>query len=181
MKRWNTLPEQRKSSLLKEYPGTAKLVSDISSAKSDFVKILATTDPIIRQFVEDFAIPLNAAIKPYAGTPSTLSKVAGAVWDAMCDAPDELGRLLVPGYEAWADGGSGEEIVSSACGDIALTVCGGKVIKVVGKGLKKFVRRLPLENQINRIYRRLQQVFARLGDKPNKILEKCWVKTSGIR
>ena len=137
MKHWDTIPEQRKSSLLKEYPDTAKLVCDISSAKSDFAKILATTDPIIRQFVEDFVIPLNAAIKPYAGTPSTLSKVAGAVWDAMCDAPDELGRLLVPGYEAWADGGSGEEIVSSACGDIALTVCGGKVIKVVGKGLNK--------------------------------------------
>jgi hypothetical protein len=53
---------------------------------------------------------------------------------------------MVPGYAAYADGGSVEEIVTSAGSDLILTYCGGKAIKLTYQGLKyasaKFVQTL---------------------------------------
>ena len=42
-------------------------------------------------------------------------------------------HLLIPGYSAYADGGSPKEVIQSAGSDIILTYCGGKLVKLVWK------------------------------------------------
>ena len=51
-------------------------------------------------------------------------------------AAETFNRLMIPGYEAWADGGTTTEVVTSAGSDIVLTLIGGKAIKVACKGTK---------------------------------------------
>ena len=51
-------------------------------------------------------------------------------------AMDTLDRFLIPGYSAWADGGDTVEVISAAGSDIALTLIGGKLIKVAWTGTK---------------------------------------------
>ena len=45
-------------------------------------------------------------------------------------------RMMIPGYSAWASGGNAVEVISSAGSDIALTLVGGKLIKVAWTGTK---------------------------------------------
>ena len=51
-------------------------------------------------------------------------------------AMDTLDRFLIPGYSAWADGGDTVEVISATGSDIALTLIGGKLIKVAWTGTK---------------------------------------------
>ena len=42
-------------------------------------------------------------------------------------------HLMIPGYSAWADGGSPKEIIQFAGSDIILTYCSGKLVKLAWK------------------------------------------------
>ena len=75
-------------------------------------------------------------------------------------------RLLIPGYSAWADGGDAVEVISSAGSDIALTLIGGKVIKVAWTGTKTLYngakalgRALTAEKQIIRCTPRQSELY----------------------
>lgn len=90
----------------------------------------------MRQFVNDFAIPVTTISTMYKGTSLRLKQVADKVASYMYEVADGFNRLMVPGYAAYADGGSVEEIVTSVGSDLILTYCGGKAIKLSYQGAK---------------------------------------------
>ena len=133
---WNIMLYQKQQSIRNQYPGIDNVAKSISSIKYDFANVLSKTTPEMRQFVNDFAIPVTTISSMYKGAPSPLSKSSDAITAYLYKIADGFNRAMIPGYSAYADGGSVEEIVTSAGSDLILTYCGGKAIKIGYQGLK---------------------------------------------
>lgn len=131
--KWYGLGSKRWDVIEKEYPGVWSVAYNIDKVKSDFRNVLFKTTPEVRQFVNDFAIPI-ATMR--TGAPSRLRQVAEKISEYLFEIADGFNRAMIPGYSAYADGGSVEEIVTSAGSDLILTYCGGKAIKLSYQGLK---------------------------------------------
>lgn len=92
---------------------------------------------------------------------------------------EELNKILIPGYAAWTDGGNVVEVVNSAASDIAITIVGGKIIKVawtgskalyqgakaLGKELQALGKVQVMERQFPYNSRTMQQILERGGSK----------------
>ena len=61
---------------------------------------------------------------------------AEGIGNVLVEGAEFFNNTFIPGYNAWANGGDIYEIISSACGDILLTLCGGKLLKVAWYGSK---------------------------------------------
>ena len=133
---WNGLSYSKQQSIRTQYPGIDDVAKSISSIKYDFANVLSKTTPEMRRFVNDFAIPVTTISSMYKGSPSLLSKSSDAITSCLYKIADGFNRMMIPGYAAYADGGSVEEIITSAGSDLILTYCGGKAIKLSYQGLK---------------------------------------------
>ena len=133
---WNGVPYSRQQSIRAQYPGIEDVAQGISSIKYDFANVLSKTTPEVRQFVNDFAIPISSISSVYKGSPSSLTKASDAITSCLYKIADGFNRAMIPGYSSYADGGSVEEVVTSAGSDLILTYCGGKAIKLGYQGLK---------------------------------------------
>ena len=116
------------------------LAFDINEQRHDFANVLSRTTPEVSRFVNDFAIPVStihySRIFIDNKNKSQLIQAAGKVVSFLSEIADGFNRAMIPGYSAYADGGSVEEIVTSVGSDLILTYCGGKAIKVGYRGLK---------------------------------------------
>ena len=133
---WNGMPYLKQQSIRNQYPGIDDVTKGISSIKYDFTNVLSKTTPEVRQFVNDFAIPISSISSMYKGSPSSLSRASDAITSCLYKIADGFNRAMIPGYSAYADGGSVEDIAFSAGSDLILTYCGGKAVKIGWQGLK---------------------------------------------
>ena len=131
---WDRVPHQKKLDLIREDYNFHYAGEKVSEVRRDFAGILSKADPNIRRFVNDVAIPMTAISSVYKGSSSTFAKVANTVTSFLIDVAEEFNRSMIPGYSAWADGGTATEIATSAGSDLVLTLVGGKVIKLGWKG-----------------------------------------------
>ena len=133
---WNGMSYSKQQGIRNQYPGIDNVAKGISSVKYDFANVLSKTTPEIRQFVNDFAIPITTISSMYKGTPTNLKQVANKLGAFLCDVAYEFDKAFIPGFAAYASGGSVGDIVTSAGSDLVLMYCGGKFVQVGWKGIQ---------------------------------------------
>ena len=134
---WYSLTNKRWNVIEKEYPGIWSVAYDIDKVKSDFKDVLSKTTPEMRQFVNDFAIPVTTISSIYKSSPTNLKQVADKLGAFLCDVAYEFDKAFIPGFAAYADGGSIGDIVTSAGSDLVMMYCGGKFLQVGWKGVQR--------------------------------------------
>ena len=134
---WNIMLYQKQRSIRNQYPGIDDVAKGISSIKYDFKNVLSKTTPEMRQFVNDFAIPVSTISSMYKGSPTNLKQVADKLGAFLCDVAYEFDKAFIPGFAAYADGGSIGDIVTSAGSDLVMMYCGGKFLQVGWKGVQR--------------------------------------------
>ena len=132
---WDKLPNNRQQAIRSQHPEIDGVAKGIACARSDFATVLSKTAPETHRFVNEFAIPMTALASTSSAS-ERLKQVADKVASCMYEVADTFNRLMVPGYAAYADGGSVKEVVTSAGSDLVLTYFGAKVIKLSYQGAK---------------------------------------------
>ena len=124
------------------------MANEILGTKNDFKNVLNKTTPEIKNFVNNFAIPVTNLANTSNNKQSLLSKACKDIKQSLCNAMDEFNKLVIPGYEAIVNEGTVLEKVNSVCSDLTISivggVVGGKVIKLGWKGFKTLANDLTL-------------------------------------
>ena len=131
---WQDLQPEERLKLIHEDHHIYDAGEQISKVRRDFSGILSKADPNIRRFVNEVAVPVTVMNSVYKGVPSSFSRATNAVTSFLIDVAETFNREVIPGYAAWADGGTAGEIATSASSDLVLTYIGGKAIKLAWKG-----------------------------------------------
>ncbi|MBR1479336.1 MAG: hypothetical protein IJ599_00335 [Alphaproteobacteria bacterium] len=132
---WDKLSNNRQQAIRSQHPEIDGVAKGIACARSDFAAVLSKTAPETHRFVNEFAIPMTALASTSSAS-ERLKQVADKVAACMYEVADTFNRLMVPGYAAYADGGSVEEVVTSAASDVVLTYFGAKAVKLSYQGAK---------------------------------------------
>lgn len=72
---WAGVPYSKQQSVRSQYPGIGDVAKNTSSIRYNFSGILSKTTPEVRQFVNDFAIPVTTISSLYKEAPFRLGRV----------------------------------------------------------------------------------------------------------